>query len=380
MFVACGHKNEYQMQKEWQEQQAKHLRPVELDKGGEQSWRRFQVLRVRVYADAAFVKHVGGLTHYFADWLARTNDVLQPALQLRLEVEQFRDLPEPAAGSDLDAVLVSLRALDPAADVDLVVALVGISPVMTMSFHDLGRAELLGKYIAVRSMDDDAELRALHESFDKLDATERSNLYAERKRHKETAVLLHEIAHTLGALHTRAPDDLMNPTYDASMISFAAPNIALMHYSLDERTTDEEKRDPEALVKRLETYLTQSEWNGWVDEERQSHLEALHKTLEHHAAARESQAAAAAARSRPTAPTIDLSPLAEPDRAAFLALDAQREHGEWNAAFSSVTGLADRYPTFLPVQQKACELGMQFGVSPKRIKSYCDRMNSLLMQ
>jgi hypothetical protein len=380
LVFACGHKNQYQMEKDWQEQQAKHLKPVELDKGGEQAWRRIQVLQVRVYSDAAFVKRVGGVKHYFEDWLGRANEILNPALQLRLEIEQFRDLPESAASSDLDAVLVKLRELDSADDVDLVVALIGVSPVMTMSFHDLGRADLLGKHIALRSMDDDAELRVLHESYDKLDATARSSLYAQRKRHKETAVLLHEIAHALGALHTRGPDDLMNPTYDAGMISFAAPNLDLMRYSLDERATDEDKRDPENLVKLLDNYLTQSKWDGWVAEERQSHLDALHETLVHHAAAHEAEAIAAAAQSQPAAPAVDLSPLAEADRATYLAIDEQRARGEWNEAFLAVTGLADRYPKFVTVQQKACELGMQFGVSLKRIKPYCDRMTSLLTQ
>src|SRR5690349_6222907 len=96
LVAACGHKNQYQMEKDWQEQQAKQLKPVELDKGGEQAWRRIQVLHVRVYSDAAFVKRVGGVKRYFEDWLSRANEVLHPALQLRLEIEQFRELPESA--------------------------------------------------------------------------------------------------------------------------------------------------------------------------------------------------------------------------------------------------------------------------------------------
>jgi hypothetical protein len=68
----------------------------------------------------------------------------------------------------------------------------------------------------------------------------------------------------------------------------------------------------------------------------------------------------------------------QPDRVTYLALEQQRREGRWNEAFDAVTGLADRYPKFLPVQQKACEFGMQFGASPAAIKPYCDRMNTLL--
>jgi hypothetical protein len=108
-------------------------------------------------------------------------------------------------------------------------------------------------------------------------------------------------------------------------------------------------------VKRLESYLTNSKWNGWIDEERQSHLDALHKTLDRHAAAHRAEATAAAEadRAKPSAPAVALTPLAEPDQAIFLATDGQSQRGEWNEAFIAVTGLADRYPKFLAAQQKA---------------------------
>ena len=382
-FVLCAcQKNQYQMQKEWQEQQAKSLKPVELDKGGETAWRRFHVQRLRVYSDAAFVKRVGDVRKYVAEWLDRANQVLMPAMQLRLEVDDFRELPDPSTSTDLDQVLTALHGLDKAEDVDFVVGLVGVHPIMTMSFHDLGRAERLGSYIAIRSMDDAAELRAFAEGLDKIDPAERAALYAQRKRHKETAVLLHELAHTLGALHTRAHDDLMHPNYDQAMVAFSEPNLDLMRYALDERTLDKEQRDDEALVKRIETYLQSSQWTGWIDEERQGYLDALHKAVERgSAAAKAAEAARAPAKpAAPAAPAEDLTPLAEPDRATYLALEQQRREGKWNEAFKAVTGLADRYPKFLPVQQKSCELGMQFGVSPGYIKPYCDRMNALLTQ
>src|SRR5262245_60475536 len=121
-FVLCAcQKNQYQMQKEWQEQQAKSLKPVELDKGGETAWRKFHVLRRPVYADTAFAKRVGDVRKCIAEWLDRANQVLMPAMQLRLEVEDFRELPDASTSSDLDQVLTALHALDKVEDVDFVI-------------------------------------------------------------------------------------------------------------------------------------------------------------------------------------------------------------------------------------------------------------------
>ena len=46
-------------------------------------------------------------------------------------------------------------------------------------------------------MDDAAELRTLTEGLDTLSVEDRSRLYQQRKRHKENAILLHEIGHAL---------------------------------------------------------------------------------------------------------------------------------------------------------------------------------------
>lgn len=369
-------KNPYQMQKAWQEQQAKHLKPEALDEGGPAKWERFRKRTIRVYADAEFARRAGNLRRYFGDWLERANQVLAPALQLRLEVEELRELPATASSDDLDRVLVSLAELDPGKDVDLVLALIGKSPILTSSFHDLGRAQLLGKYMAVRAMDDAAELQALHEGLDKIDDAERARLYAQRKRHKETAVLLHELAHTLGALHTVASDDLMHPSYDSGMVGFSEPNVVLMRYALDELTADEEARDPDAFLKRIETYVAQLDWRGWVEEDRKFHLESLEAAL---GRGRARSVAAASEVPQPTAAaTEDLTPLSAADRDVYLDLERQRREYQWNEAFKAVTALAERYPTSLPVQQKACELGMQFSVGLAHIKPHCDRMNQLL--
>jgi hypothetical protein len=50
---------------------------------------------------------------------------------------------------------------------------------------------------------------------------------------------------------------------------------------------------------------------------------------------------------------------------------------QWREAFTGASELAASYPDSLPVQQKACEIGMQLGVARKQLKPLCDRMLQL---
>jgi hypothetical protein len=363
------------MKKEFQAQQAAALRPAELDHG-DGAWRALHTLHVRLYVDTTVAKKVGVRTD-FEDRLARVNQVLEPALHLRLQLESVRDLPAQQQGADTGVLLTALEQLDDAKDVDFVVGLVGASPVVTLSFHDLGRARVLGKHIVVRTMDDAAELRAIAE-FDTLSAEERSRLYQQRKRHKETAILLHELGHTLGALHTRDPLDLMHPEYDNHMQGFAQPNLDLMAYVVDERTADETQRDPELLVQRITNYLKHSDFQGWVEEERQSYLTELEAAATHRKAA--ASAGAASQAQPPAPPSEDLSALSEADRARYLGIDKAWDEQRWKDVSDAITSLAQAYPDSFAVQQKACRVGMQLGLSYRSLKPFCDRMTALSMQ
>ena len=57
---------------------------------------------------------------------------------------------------------------------------------------------------------------------------EREALFRERRLHKETAVFLHEWAHTLGAFHDRTVDWLMSRTYDEHQALFSESTVGLL--------------------------------------------------------------------------------------------------------------------------------------------------------
>jgi predicted Zn-dependent protease len=379
-LVACRHEDPYQMKKEYQALQAAQLRPAQLEHGQGGEWHALRTMRVRLYADPALIKK-GGVRSEFEDRLAHANHVLEAGVRLRLTLESVRDLPAQAPASDTGVLLSALQRLDDAKDVDFVVALVAASPVVTLSFHDLGRANVLGKHVVVRTMDDAAELRAL-EGFDTLSADERSKLYQQRKRHKEMSVLLHEIGHALGALHTRDNYDLMHPSYDNHMQGFAPANLELMRYVVAERMAAEDARDPAALLQRITDYLKRSDFPGWVEEERKSYLVELGQALQQGRAPPASSAAAQASEpaAAPAEPQEDLSALSEPDRARYAEIDRGVQEERWHDVYAIISSLAKAYPDSFVVQQKACRIGMRLGLGFRDLKPLCDRMTALSMQ
>ena len=379
LLVGGCAKNPYQMRKEFQTQQAERLRPAQLehDSGG---WRALRTMRVRLYADAALIRKESTRSE-FAARIERANQVLASALRLRLVLEDMRELPAQRPDIDTEAALLALTQLDPGKDVDLVVAIIAASPVVTLSFHDLGCAQVLGNHLVLRTMDDVAELRAL-EGFDTLDPGERSRLYQQRKRHKETAIFLHELGHALGALHTRDPLELMHPSYDNDMQAFAPANVELMGYVVDDRIAQDGAHDNAALAQRLIDSVRRAETPSWIEAERQSYLAELERLL----AAKPASTgpgpslAAASQPAPPAAPSEDLSALSEADRARYLGLEPALAAEHLEEVRATAAELAAAYPDSLPVQQKACQLGMQLGLSRREIKPYCDRMMKLSLQ
>src|SRR5260370_16500708 len=82
-------------------------------------------------------------------------------------------------------------------------------------------AGLFERYMVRRGMCCAAEMDAINAWINLLSSADREQLSRQRRLHKETSVLLHEWAHTLGAVHDRSPQSLMAPAYDKSQASFS---------------------------------------------------------------------------------------------------------------------------------------------------------------
>jgi hypothetical protein len=87
----------------------------------------------------------------------------------------------------------------------------------------------------LRGYADIEERKAFSSAFPDLPAEERENALEARRRHKITAVLLHELGHNLGVGHESADDTLMNATYSEHAATFSREAHAVIQRALDER-------------------------------------------------------------------------------------------------------------------------------------------------
>jgi biopolymer transport protein ExbD len=87
----------------------------------------------------------------------------------------------------------------------------------------------------LRGYADVFERQAFAAAFPTLGADERDWLYEARRRHKQTAVFLHELGHNLGVSHERDPETIMNATYSNNSASFSDEARAIMLRTLEQR-------------------------------------------------------------------------------------------------------------------------------------------------
>jgi tetratricopeptide (TPR) repeat protein len=208
--VAQWQKNQYQQQKEWAQQFEPS--PIQVQRRAPPG--PAKVMRMRFYADADF-RSGGGVRWQdrIRAQLGQINQVLEPGFGVRLEAESFHRWDRTGANGALAPMLDDLERTDAGAEVDWVVGLVAPLPLVSMSFHDLGVARLLGRHFVLRSMASVAEMDDFTRVFHTLDQSQREALYGHRKEHKEIAIFLHEWAHTLGACHANDPTRIMGPGY-----------------------------------------------------------------------------------------------------------------------------------------------------------------------
>jgi predicted Zn-dependent protease len=365
---ACAHqKNQQELRREAQRAQLQLAAPAELD-GDDREWRAFKTVRARFYYDASFAQLEGNVQQHIEERVHRVNEVLAGALHARVTVESVRALPaSPPGQADLDALLRKLAEQDEGDDVEVIITLVGALPIATFSFHDLGRAELLGKHIVIRSMTNAEETRAL-DTYDALAPEERSRMYQQRKRHKEATVMLHELGHSLGALHSRDATDIMHASYDSAMQAFSPHNLELMRLALDERLRPAADQDPQALAKALKSRLLAVPAELFIEQERTRHLASLDAKISPPVKTTQATRAKAGDANR------DVSALSADDQKRLAELDTKRTSGDTSGAYEGLSELADKYPHTHFLQHEACETGMRLRRSFKEISRYCDRV------
>lgn len=177
--------------------------------------------RVRVYVDDGYKAQSPDTSTKIRLLFQRINRVLEPTTGLRLEVVDIRPWTSAGDRIDLQRSLDDLAALDPASDVDFVFGMLDALNRVSTDLHQLGRAHVLGRHAVVRGLADAVEVAALDRGLRTLGADDRQALFSRRKRHKEEAILLHEVGHLLGAPHVTGATEIMSPSYGHHQKDFA---------------------------------------------------------------------------------------------------------------------------------------------------------------
>jgi hypothetical protein len=223
----------YKSPRDIQRDYAQSLRPAPIA-GQSRPTGPVRSLRVRVYADPEYQAQTPRWSDRIRAQIDRADDAIEGDFSVRLEVESIRTWKRAERFEGLEKALEELTKEDPGTDVDWVI---GFAPALTFAsavHEQLGVGAVFGRHLVLRGMFSLEETLALEKVLDQLPFEEREGLLRERRLHKETAVLLHEWAHTLGAFHEHEPGSLMSPMYEPSQSSFSPSIVRLMRVALEQ--------------------------------------------------------------------------------------------------------------------------------------------------
>jgi biopolymer transport protein ExbD len=190
--------------------------------------------KIRVYADDEYRAQNIRWQQTFGEELEYANAVLGRQFGVKL-VADYRVWNHHAPGHGLPEDLAELHALDPGDDVLSVIGLTSSLSLASATFDLLGLAGEPGRHVMLRGYADLEERKAFALAFPDLTSDERDTALESRRRHKTAAVLLHELAHNLGAPHETISDTLMNATYSEHAVAFSAEAHAIIQRGLDQR-------------------------------------------------------------------------------------------------------------------------------------------------
>jgi hypothetical protein len=200
-------------------------------------------MRIRAWADADFRATPRWRAH-IEEWVTRASSYTEAAFGVRFELD-IRTWNR--SGDDpMSTVIDQLEREDPGDGVDLVVGFARATSGATNDYHRLGLARLLGKHFVLRDMNDADE--AMESVFSRLGESERAELYAARKHHKELLGFLHEWAHVMGLPHEPQPERVMSTGYSHLASTFSNEGAQLIRLSVRARRGEPVTREMTQLL------------------------------------------------------------------------------------------------------------------------------------
>ena len=309
--------------------------------------------KVRIYVDPG----VRALPHWkedLVDQVDYASQLLQPLVGLKLAVESVKDWPRTGAPND---ALRELAALDKGDDVAWVIGYVTPSDTASTAMSELGEAQPLGHHVTVRAWAEKPELDTLSLRLPDLKDAERAEVITAHKRHKQTVVLLHMLATTLGAIAEVDATWIQHVSYAPKQNMFSNRNRDLMQVALDGRLAGEAD---DIIAKKLSDSIEKSEWGGWIPAAHDQMLAALRNVVE-------------AGRAGKTFADIPPAAFDEYKRISDMA-----KRGAGGDALAELDNLLIAYPANATMHELKCEIMLgKPGVADKATRAACARVSEL---
>jgi tetratricopeptide (TPR) repeat protein len=333
LLAGCTFPTPQQQQRSY----AESLRPAEVKPALAASNVPLRKLRVRAYADADYQQQTPRWNVRIEQQVERASGILERQFGVRLELDSVRPWQRARVGQRLQDAVDELAASDPGTGVDWVVGFVSSLRVFSATQEDLGAACMFCRHFVLRGMFSAAESDAIDHALPLLSATERETLARERRVHRETALFLHEWAHTLGAFHERSLQSLMAPTYDTGQSAFSQSSARIVGLGLEYRDAPASRP---TWSKAYRAEVERSSAEAWDAGTRNAALSAA-----------DYLAATAGERPKQTLPDADAAVLQK-----AVALEMAEDYGRAELALAP---LIERYPYNSEVQTLACTLAQK---------------------
>jgi predicted Zn-dependent protease len=253
--------------------------PADFDPGTKHTG-EVKVAKVRAYADADYRARTPKWKDRITDELDYANSLLTPMLGVRLELTDVVEWDHDAPDAPLRETLAALTQAAPADDVHWVIGFTSPPTEPTNAFDELGAGEMFGYHIVLRGYDDEAQTAAFHKQFPDVPIKDAGDALDARRRHKQTCLLLHQLGHTLGAIHETDPSWIIHATYDPQQATISERNRELMSLALDDRLKIKEMRDKVATATALLSAIEKNDWGGWVAGEKDDETNSLRAIID----------------------------------------------------------------------------------------------------
>ncbi len=309
--------------------------------------------KVRVYADA----EVRALPHWkedIGDQIDYANQLLEPMIGLRLTVDSYKDWARTGTPED---ALRELVALDKGDGVMWVIGYVAPATSASTVMSALGDSRPLGRHLTVRAWAEKPETEALSSRLPDPKDPDRSEVINAHHRHKQTVVLLHMLAATLGAIAENDPSWIQAVSYSPQQSTFANRTRDLLQLAINSRLSDD---TDEQLARKLDDDIEKTQWGGWVKPSYDEVVATIKNVIN-------------AGKAGKTAAGIPTAAYDEYRRISELA-----KRGQAADALIELDNLLTAYPGNATMHELKCEMMLaKPGVADKATRAACNRVAEL---